>query len=70
MNYIIQNLIKYAIPYEYKSNSSIFIKKKDVPTIMWLRYIFTSAERIPLKIMEHKLTFGQKKDVFNLFIKV
>ena len=62
------NLKKYAITYEYKSKSSIFIEEKDVPTIMWLRYIFTSAETIPLKIMEHKLIFGEKKDIFSLFI--
>lgn len=68
MKHILDNLKKYAISYKYKSQSSIFIQKKDVPTIMWLRYIFTSNGSIPLKIMEHKLTFGQKKDVFNLFI--
>tara|TARA_E500000318_G_scaffold14447_1_gene14047 strand:+ start:271 stop:480 length:210 start_codon:yes stop_codon:yes gene_type:complete len=68
MKQVLDNLKKYAIPYEYKSKSSIYIEEKDVPTILWLRFIFTSAETIPLKIMEHKLTFGQKKDIFNLFI--
>ena len=68
MKQILENLNKYAIRYEYKSKSSIYIEEQDVPTILWLRYIFTSGETIPLKIMEHKLTFGQKKDIFNLFI--
>tara|TARA_R100000808_G_C2140867_1_gene148690 strand:- start:1454 stop:1663 length:210 start_codon:yes stop_codon:yes gene_type:complete len=68
MKHILDNLKKYAIPYEYKSQSSIFIEEKDVPTILWLRYIFTSAETIPLKILQHKLMFGKKKDIFSLFI--
>ena len=69
MKQVLDNLTKYAIPYEYKSKSSIFVEEKDVPTILWLRYIFTSGETIPLKIMDHKLTFGsKKKDMFHLFI--
>jgi len=68
MKHITNNLIKYAIPYETKSRSSIYIKKRDVPTIMWLRYIFTSAGTISLKILPHKLSFRLKKDVFNLYI--
>jgi len=68
MKQVLDNLKKYAIPYEYKSKSSIFIEEKDVPTILWLRYIFTSGETIPLKILQHKLMFGSKKDIFSLFI--
>jgi len=68
MKQVLDNLKKYAIVYEYKSKSSIFIKKKDVPTILWLRYIFTSGGSIPLKILPHKLIFGKKKDIFSLFI--
>ena len=68
MKHILDNLKKYAISYEYKSNSSIFIKKIDVPTVMWLRFIFTCGGTIPLKILENKLIFGKKKDVFNIYI--
>ncbi len=68
MKHITNNLIKYAIPYETKSRSSIYIKQRHVPTILWLRYIFTSAGTISLKITENKLSFRLKKDVFNLYI--
>lgn len=68
MKQVLEKLKKYSINYETKSKSSIYIQEKDVPTILWLRYIFTSGETIPLKILSHKLILGSKKDVFSLFI--
>tara|TARA_R110002020_G_C16243237_1_gene769268 strand:- start:964 stop:1194 length:231 start_codon:yes stop_codon:yes gene_type:complete len=63
---IINNLNKYAIPYESKTKRCLLIDSKHRPTIKWLLWIFTDAHRINHTEEKDKFKFRLEKDYLNI----
>jgi hypothetical protein len=64
---IIDNLNKNCISYQVLNDTSVRVDKSMVPTILWLKYIFTCGNTYTLTVLPTRLEFTNGRERFSVF---